>query len=179
MKFTPLERSSILSGDTNASFRVLSVDNEADSLILRQKCRDVDFQADKELIQLLISRLKLTMAAESGVGIAAPQVGVLRNVFLFMRFDKPEQPIEVAINPRIVSTSPDTYCFERDGCLSVPDRRENTRRYVWIDVEYSNEAGKQVRERLYGGMRGADFTGVIFQHEFDHLQGVLYIDRIY
>jgi peptide deformylase len=119
------------------------------------------------------------MAAESGVGIAAPQVGVLRNVFLFMRFDQPDQPIAVAINPRIVSTSPDTYCFERDGCLSVPDRRENTRRYQWIDVEYTNEHGLTVRERLFGGMRGGDFTGVIFQHEFDHLRGILYTDRIY
>lgn len=51
-------------------------------------------------------------------------------------------------------------------------------RYPWIDVEYYNEKGELKQERLSGYSRETDFTGIIFQHEFDHLQGVLFIDKL-
>ena len=73
----------------------------------------------------------------------------------------------------------ETICFEGDGCLSVPDLSGSTKRYAWIDVEYYNEKGELIKERLSGQSRGSDFTGVIFQHEFDHLQGILFIDRLF
>ena len=176
---TEQERNMILSGDENTPFRVLTVDDAADSLILRTECIDLDFKADSALIATLIARMDTTMKAENGVGLAAPQIGILRNIFLFMRIDKPGNPVEVAINPRILNKPDETICFEGDGCLSIPGQSGNSVRYAWIEVEYLNAKGEMVRERLEGFSRKTDFTGIIFQHEFDHLRGVLYTDKLY
>lgn len=178
---TEQELTLINSGTTETPFRVLLTTSETDSMFLRQKSvdvEDVENIANDKYLQHFIKRLKLTMEVANGVGIAAPQVGVGRNVFAFMRIDKPEMPVEIAINPKIVAHSPNQYCFEGDGCLSVPEESGNTLRYEWIDVEYYNEQGQLVKERLNGGTRETDFTGVIFQHENDHLNGVLFVDRI-
>lgn len=177
---TSNEKSLIHSGAKDTPFRVLLTNNEKDSLFLRKKSMDIDTKdiASNKDLQLLISRLNLTLAVESGVGIAAPQVGVGRNLFLFMRLDKEGMPVQVAINPRITGHSEEEFLFEGDGCLSVPELSGTTRRYAWIDVEYYDEKGIPVKERLSGGGRGEDYTGVIFQHEFDHLQGILFTDRL-
>ncbi|SHF53178.1 peptide deformylase [Dysgonomonas macrotermitis] len=172
------EKALINSGNEITPFRVLKVTDKEDSLFLRTPCVDFDLNRDKKEIALLIARLKVTMAEESGVGIAAPQVGIGRNLFLFMRIDIPEHPVVAAINPKIVNRPEETVCFERDGCLSIPGISGNSVRYPWVDVEYTNEEGQLVRERLQGYSRQTDFTGVIFQHEFDHLQGVLFIDKL-
>lgn len=169
------------SANMETPFRVLLTTNEQDSLFLRKKSIDIkdakDIAGNKDW-QHFIERLKMTMAVESGVGIAAPQVGVGRNLFLFMRLDKPGMPVEAAINPRIVNYSDELIAFEGDGCLSVPELSGTTTRYAWIDVEYYNQQGELIKERLHAGARGEDFTGVIFQHEFDHLQGILFTDRL-
>lgn len=177
-RMTVEEIALIEKADTITPMRVLKIENAKDSLLLRSKSKDVDYKKDRVILQKLINRLKATMIAESGVGIAAPQVGILRNIFLFVRIDKPEHPVEVAINPTIIAFSEEKYIFEGDGCLSVPDRKGNSLRYKWIDVEYLNEEGYLIRERLFANSRLEDFTGVIFQHEFDHLNGILYIDKL-
>lgn len=177
---TTKERTLITDSGIDIPFRVLKTDSYADSLFLRKKCEDVSLQEFIESSdwQHFLTRLKLTMIVESGVGIAAPQVGVGRNVFVFRRIDKPEMPMAVAINPKITNHSKETICFEGDGCLSVPNRSGTSRRYSWVDVEYYNAKGEMVKERLSGYSRGADFTGIIFQHEFDHLQGILFTDKL-
>lgn len=175
------EKNLINSGDAATPLRVLLTDNKEDSLFLRKKGIDIDVKdiaANKDW-QHFIERLKLTMAVESGVGIAAPQVGIGRNLFVFMRLDKPGLPVEVAINPHITGHPDETVCFKDDGCLSVPDRSGDTKRYAWVDVEYYNEKGELIKERLSGHSREGDFTGVVFQHEFDHLQGILYTDKLW
>ncbi|QIK59552.1 peptide deformylase [Dysgonomonas sp. HDW5A] len=177
-QFTQDEKDLINSGTTETPFRVLKVTDQQDSIFLRQKCSDIENINESEDLQLLIDRLKATMAAESGVGIAAPQVGIARNVFLFTRIDKANYPVIVAINPKIVNHPEETICFERDGCLSIPGISGNSIRYPWVDVEYTDENGNLVQERLEGYSRESDFTGIIFQHEFDHLQGVLFIDKL-
>ena len=177
-QFTQDEKGLINSGTTETPFRVLKVTDQQDSIFLRQKCSDIENINESEDLQLLIDRLKATMAAESGVGIAAPQVGIGRNIFLFTRIDKANYPVIVAINPKIVNHPEETICFERDGCLSIPGISGNSIRYPWVDVEYTDENGNLVQERLEGYSRESDFTGIIFQHEFDHLQGVLFIDKI-
>ncbi|MDR1091141.1 MAG: peptide deformylase [Prevotella sp.] len=177
---TVKEQQIINASDVNTTFRVLQTDNIGDSLFLRKKSINIDIKniaKDKDW-QLFIERLKLTLAAESGVGIAAPQVGVGRNLFLFTRIDKPGMPVQVAINPRIVNHSQETICFEGDGCLSIPNTSGTSRRYAWIDVEYYNEKGEFIKERLSGSSRKGDFTGIVFQHEFDHLHGVLFTDKL-
>ncbi len=177
-QFTQNEKILINSGTTETPFRVLKVTDQQDSIFLRQKCSDIENINESEDLQLLIGRLKTTMAVESGVGIAAPQVGIGRNIFLFTRIDKANYPVIVAINPKIVNHPEETICFERDGCLSIPGISGNSIRYPWVDVEYTDENGNLVQERLEGYSRESDFTGIIFQHEFDHLQGILFTDKL-
>lgn len=170
----------INNGDENTPYRVLLTTNKQDSLFLRRKSIDINVDSIKndENLQLFINRLALTMDVESGVGIAAPQVGLGRNIFIFVRMDIPNNPVHVAINPKIIGHSEEMVCFEGDGCLSIPDTSGNSRRYAWVDVEYYNHNGELIKDRLSGHSRQGNFTGVIFQHEFDHLQGVLFTDKL-
>lgn len=179
-KMTENEIKLINNGNNNSPYRVLTIDDKQDSLFLRQKCEDIDVETigKDENLRTFITRLKITMQAESGIGIAAPQVGIGRNIFLFTRIDRTGEPVVVAINPKITAHSKETICFERDGCLSIPGISGNSQRYKWVEVEYYDETGKKHKERLSGYSRQSDFTGVIFQHEYDHLQGILFIDKL-
>lgn len=175
---TKKEKDLIYGGSAETPFRVLLSTNAEDSLMLRKKSIDIEPVKDNADLQMLIQRMRATLEVENGVGIAAPQIGVSRNVFLFMRIDKPGHPMEVAVNPKITARSGEMVCFEDDGCLSVPDVYANSLRYEWIEVEYYNEEGEKISERLEGYSRFDNFTGIIFQHEYDHLQGVLFVDRL-
>lgn len=177
-QFSEKEKELINNGTENTALRVLLTTNEQDYQFLRQKCSDVDNIVGNKDLQLLIERMKATMDIESGVGIAAPQVGIAKNIFLFTRIDQPDYPVVAAINPKIINHSEETICFERDGCLSIPETSGNSVRYSWVEVEYTNEDGKLVREVLEGYSRADNFTGVIFQHEYDHLQGILFTDKL-
>jgi peptide deformylase len=179
MGLTNEEKTLINGGEANEPFRVLLTTNTEDSLILRQKSQTIELTKDTGDLKLLIARLKVTLETENGVGIAAPQVGILRNLFLIMRVDKPGMPVEVVINPAIVSFPDETICFERDGCLSIPEISGNSIRYPWIEVEYFNENGEKIREKLSGHSRQDNFAAVIFQHEYDHLQGILFVDKLF
>jgi len=176
-QFSEKEIALINNGSMQEPFRVLKVTNEEDSIILRTKCEDIDNIEGNRELQILIMRMAKTLEVEAGVGIAAPQVGILKNVFLFVRLDMPDEPLDVAINPRIINHPKETICFKDDGCLSIPGKSEDSERYPWVEVEYTDIRGKVVREILDGHSRNGNFTGVIFQHEYDHLQGILYIDR--
>lgn len=179
-EMTTTEIELIKSDSINAPFYVLQTTKKEDSLFLRLKAKDLDVEtiASNVNLQILIERMKVTLEAEQGVGLAAPQVGIGRNLFLFMRIDQPGYPIQVAINPKIVNHPNETICFEGDGCLSIPNISGNSIRYPWIEVEYYDEKGFLHKERLSGYSRKTDFTGIIFQHEYDHLQGVLFIDKL-
>ncbi len=176
--FTKEEKQVICHEKTHTPFRVLQITNRKDSLFLRKQCKDINIRKNDKELTHLIKRMRATLAAEDGVGIAAIQIGIARNLFLFQRIDKPGKPVEAAINPRIINHSPDTFCFEGDGCLSIPGIFGSSSRYTWIEVEYLDENGIKKQEKLSGYSRNSDFTGVIFQHEFDHLQGVLFIDKL-
>jgi peptide deformylase len=176
--FTEAEKTIIASGTAETPFRVLQITDKQDSIVLRTPCSDVRNFANDSIFHLLVERLKTTLREENGVGIAAPQVGISKNLFLFLRLDLPGQPVVVAVNPKIINHPDTTVCFERDGCLSIPDRSGNSVRYPWIDVEYWNEKGEKIRERLAGYSRRNTFTSVIFQHEYDHTKGVLFIDKL-
>ncbi|MDR1810075.1 MAG: peptide deformylase [Prevotella sp.] len=176
--FSAAETALITSGTAETSFRVLKITDKQDSMLLRTPCADLENFVGDSTFLLLIERMKTTLREENGVGIAAPQVGLSRNVFLFIRLDLPDEPVAVAVNPRIVNHPDTLVCFERDGCLSIPDRQGNSLRYPWIDVEYIDEQGRLVRERLEGYSRRNTFSAVIFQHEYDHTRGVLFIDKL-
>lgn len=176
--FSKQELAMIREAGGDVPFRVLETTNEGDALVLRATgkelkgfARDTDFQA-------FIERLKVTLVEEEGVGIAAPQVGILKNVFLFVRTGRGGGEVVTVVNPEIVRRPDETVCFEGDGCLSVPEATGNTARYPWIEVEYYNEAGALVREWLEGYSRETGFDAVVFQHEYDHLKGILFTDRL-
>lgn len=178
--FTERELEIIHNGVETTPFRILQVTDPVDSIVLRMQSEDVDVDSIENDVnlQLLIRRLALTMKESGGVGIAAPQVGVLKNVFVFMRLDLPDEPVQVVINPKIIDFPTDTVCFERDGCLSIPNMRANSLRFPWVEVSYLDEKGKTCHEHLYGHSRNDHFTAVIFQHEYDHLRGILFTDKI-
>ena len=107
-----------------------------------------------------------------GVGIAAPQVGVLKNIIWVQRFDKENVPFEVYLNPKIIKYSKKTQTV-REGCLSIPNRSDtlNSRSFS-ISIEYDTMKAQHKTESVEG------FTSVIFQHEIDHLNGILYLDHL-
>ena len=176
--FAGAEQSLILSGTAEMPFRVLQVTDRQDSVVLRKPGSDLKNFAADPAFHIFLARLKATLEAENGVGIAAPQVGVSKNLFLFMRLDSPDKPVQVVVNPKIIRHPDTPVCFERDGCLSVSGHSAISIRYPWIEVEYFNEKGKKVRERLEGYSRQDTFTAIIFQHEYDHLKGILYTDKL-
>ncbi len=155
--------------------RVLTVEDAADLKVLRAECRD--FSA-RELADPLYAELAskliatVTSPEQDGVGIAGPQVGLSRNVIAVQRFDKEGEPFEVYPNIRITAFRGEMEPGP-EGCLSVPGRRGKVLRWRDIDICYTSpETGQEVSERVEG------FTAVIFQHETDHLQGILYTDKL-
>ena len=173
--------------EADSIMRVLTVDNKDDAAVLRAKSTDLSVEAlrsddYKKLAELMLATV--THPSQDGVGIAAPQVGLNRRVVAVQRFDKEEVlpdgsescPFEIYPNIRIVSMSGQLESGP-EGCLSVPDRHGDVMRSREIVIEYADvsrldEKDYMVRETVYG------FTAVIFQHEIDHLDGVLYIDRL-
>ena len=177
--FTAEERDFIYLAAADVPFRILQITERDDSVLLRTVSTDMKNYENDSLFMHFIRRLESTLQASGGVGIAASQVGIRRNVFLFTRLDLPNEPVAVAINPRILGTSENKINFENDGCLSIENIRGISKRFEWIDVEYFNPQGEKITERLTTGRnRQEQFTGVIFQHEYDHTKGVLFIDRL-
>ena len=155
--------------------RVLTVDDEADLKVLRTPCRDITARelAD-ELYAAIADKLIATVTSpeQDGVGIAGPQVGLSRNLIAVQRFDKEGEPFEVYPNIRITAFRGEPVPGP-ESCLSVPGRRGKVLRWRDIDICYTSpESGQEVSERVEG------FTAVIFQHETDHLQGILYTDKL-
>ena len=170
--FTSAEREVICQGE--GIMRVLSIDNEADSLFLREESLPIsESMLQTEEWTLLRERMLLTVQdpEATGVGIAAPQVGIHRNVVAVQRFDKEGEPFEFFINPEIIE-----HVGERadggEGCLSVPELYGNVSRWQEIVLRYRDEEFVEHTERIEG------FTAVIFQHEVDHLSGRLFIDYL-
>lgn len=128
-------------------------------------------------IQTLIDALLLTVEQSHGVGIAAPQVGESVRLFIVASHPNPRYPNApemeptAIINPRIVDHSPET---EKgwEGCLSVPGIRGLVPRYTAIQVEYTGRDGKFYQQTF------TDFVARIFQHELDHLNGIVFLDRV-
>ncbi|MDR2839980.1 MAG: peptide deformylase, partial [Paludibacter sp.] len=118
---TDAERKIVFSATAHTPFRVLQITDKTDSLTLRTDCSDLTNFVGDSAFTLLVERLKTTLETEDGVGIAAPQIGINKNLFLFIRLDLPDQPVVVAVNPKIINKPDSLVCFERDGCLSIPD----------------------------------------------------------
>lgn len=156
--------------------RILTTDNAEDLAVLRSQSRDFSL-ADIETVEYrnLASKLITTLqSTDGGVGLAAPQVGIKRRVVAVQRVDKEGEPIEVYPNIRIEEFRGELQAGP-EGCLSVPDRRGEVLRSRDITIVYTDaslDQPREIREDVSG------FAAVIFQHEVDHLDGILYIDKL-
>ncbi|MEI6765244.1 MAG: peptide deformylase [Bacteroidota bacterium] len=179
LALTSDEKALILAGDDTTLMRVLTINILDDSLKLRTKSHDVRPDTNDAALMQLIHRMLVTVKdpANPGVGIAAPQVGINRNIIWVQRLDKAGKPFEVYLNPRIVLYSNKQIIFNGDGCLSIPGVHGNSHRSSAVVVEYDLPDGSHHQE-LIEGYSSTNFTSVIFQHEIDHLNGILFIDRL-
>lgn len=154
--------------------RVLKITNKTDSILLRAKSHYVKPNSKNKILNQFINRLYTTVTDSTtlGVGIAAPQVGILKNIIWVQRLDKENIPFEVYLNPKIIKYSKKTQTV-REGCLSIPNRSAVLNsRSEQIKIEYDTMKGIHKSEVIEG------FTAVIFQHEIDHLNGILYLDHL-
>lgn len=217
-----MEKKIIASADSRGVMRVLTIEDMADSLILRRPCADFSsgdlesmFKDSLSPAARLVSQLVSTVTdpSQDGVGIAGPQVGLSRRIVAVQRFDKEGQPFEVYPNIRIVRYG-EGHRTGSEGCLSIPDRSgmversdsivieyakksapqhsaKNSAQYSTKDSEQEDSAPKSAPEGsaqystkdstqpyIYVQEAVGGFTAVIFQHECDHLDGILYIDRL-
>lgn len=143
---------------------------------LRQKAAAVSNLANKE-IQDLIDDLILTVQDVDGVGIAAPQVYESKRIFILASHPNPRYPKApkmtpmAVINPKIVSHS-NKMIKDWESCLSIPGIRALVPRYQSIAVEFTTRQGKVAKRQF------KDFVARIFQHEYDHLEGTVFLDRV-
>lgn len=147
-------------------FEILTYPNE----FLKKSSRQVE-NIDED-IQLIIDRMAATMYHAPGVGLAAIQVGIDLSIIVYDISAKDEEPdLQVLINPVIVESSGSTVT-ENEGCLSVPDLQANVKRHEFVRVNALDRHGNSVQ------LEAKDLLAIVLQHEIDHLNGVLFIDRI-
>lgn len=162
--------------------RILRIDNEEDKKILKTRCRPVKLPQNG--LRRLVEDMFETMREANGVGLAAPQVGLTIRVVVIeipAEYETREDGTEVEvapaepyvlINPTIIKTS-DEQVMRQEGCLSLPGWYGEVPRAAWVTVEFQDLTGKERRMRRAGGM-----LGWAIQHEVDHLEGVLFTERI-
>lgn len=141
--------------------------------ILKKKASDLgeDYPGLKELIANMYD----TMYNASGVGLAAPQIGLSIRLFVTdaaaYEEEKSKNFKKVFINPLIVEEEGDLWMFN-EGCLSIPNVREDVRRKRNVRIQYYDE-DFEFHDETYSGLEAR-----IIQHEYDHIEGILFIDRI-
>ncbi|MFP4557229.1 MAG: peptide deformylase [Bacteroidales bacterium] len=150
---------------------VLKSHNLKDSTVLATVSKPID-PNNTVLIREIVSKLfrTVTDSLSAGVGIAAPQVGISKRIILVQRFDKPSSPFEAYVNPAIIQKTELTK-IQHEGCLSVDNTRLQVKRPYAILVGYFTVNGEYKFEMV------EDFTARIFQHEIDHLNGILFTQR--
>lgn len=121
-------------------------------------------------LEQLHARMLATVSLEQGVGIAAPQVGIVRRVILVKRLDLPDKPFVFYLNPQITQMSAEQE-LDREGCLSVPAGFGQVQRARSIVLRHQTADGQWQTEAI------KDFTARIFQHEIGHLDGILFVER--
>lgn len=175
----------LIRGHQDSIMRVLTVEDSLDNTILRSVSNDMPASALlSEEYETLCKRMIATVThpSQDGVGIAGPQVGLNRRIVAVQRFDKTGFPFEVYPNIRIVWAS-DSLSYGSEGCLSVPGRRGEVLRARKIVIEYADMEAltERIEDKETIPVKRdtvSGFTAVIFQHETDHLDGILYIDRL-
>jgi peptide deformylase len=148
----------------------LNIQTGTENKILRTRSERVG-KIDKK-IRKLIDNMEETLHAEQGLGLAAPQVGEdIRVILARLNYDTPHEMVKPMINPEILFTSKETEIAE-EGCLSLPNFFKPVERFKMIRVRFDDiRGGSQILEL-------EDLNARIIQHEVDHLNGVLFVDRV-
>lgn len=169
--------------------RILTIDNTADLAVLKQISKPVEAVDDD--VRALMDDMLETMYAAPGIGLAAAQIGDLRRVVVMDMHDGdlPEGDVQKVdeggreveddrrsnprffANPEILWSSDELFQYE-EGCLSLPEYFDTVERPARIRVAYLNRESQRVEEEIDG------LYAVCFQHELDHLEGVLFIDHL-
>lgn len=134
--------------------------------VLRKKAREVEVVDDK--IRELLDDMVETLHAYNGVGLAAPQVGILKRVIVIDLYDD-KGPMKL-VNPKIVKQKGEQEVEE--GCLSFPNQFAKIIRPAEVIIEALNENGKKIK------IKGEGLLAQALSHELDHLDGVLFVDKI-
>ncbi|WP_162086624.1 peptide deformylase [Chryseobacterium aquaeductus] len=168
-KLTTSEISLINRGDVKTLLPIFQTTDSHQHTTLLDQSKEID-PTDPNTATL-VSRMKESLlSTDGGVGIAAPQVGINRKVIWVQRFDKEGEPLEYFINPAITWKS-ELQNLGSEGDLSIPDFNGQFYRSQVIQLEYVDLKGQKYSEIVEG------FTAVIFQHEIDHLFGILISDK--
>ena len=167
--------------------RILTIDNAADLAILKRVSTPVEAVDDS--VRALMDDMLDTMYDAPGIGLAAVQIGDLRRVVVMDLGDgpspeggaggEPQSEEEAArrpnprffANPEVLWASDEQFCYE-EGCLSIPEYYDEVERPARVRVAYLNREGERIEEEIEG------LYAVCFQHELDHLNGVLFIDHL-
>jgi peptide deformylase len=140
------------------------------SKVLRQVAKRVT-QINQEL-RALVAEMLRTMYSKDGIGLAAPQVGVLKQLLVVdIDPENPATPPLVLINP-VVEAQGNTLAVGDEGCLSIPGVFLPVKRPAQVTVSFKDEGGK-LHRRCF-----SDLTARVILHEIDHLQGVMFVDRV-
>ena len=144
--------------------------------VLREQAQPVEEIHSAE-IQDLMADLVATLASTNGVGIAAPQIAASWRIIIVASRPSerypfaPEMSPTLMINPYFTALS-ETQEKDWEGCLSIPSIRAQVPRFTQIQIHYTDVEGQSQSQRLEG------FVARVFQHEYDHLNGIVYLDRV-
>ena len=152
--------------------RIVQIDE--DNPVLRDKARPI--KSVNRRIRKLLDDMVETMRDANGVGLAGPQVGMGQRLLVMevpVDIEDPEAGTIVyrVVNPLILAESEETE-EGQEACLSIPSLHGDVPRNLAVDVQYTNEKGEEIEERMEG------FLARVFQHELDHLDGILFTDRV-
>ena len=156
---------------------ILPVAQRGEDILRLKAARVADTEFNSDWLMQLASDMIENMLERSGVGIAAPQVYISKRVIIVasrpnLRYpDAPEMDAVVMVNPEILEQS-DVTVLGEEGCLSVPNERGQVQRAQSIKVLYHTLTG-ELMESIFEG-----FPARIVQHEIDHLNGILFVDRL-
>ena len=147
---------------------IINIEKGKENKILRTISEEVkDIKAPE--IQEFISDMKMTLlATPNGVGLAAPQAG--KNLRIFVASEDLKLSQTVFINPKIIKMS-DNFELKEEGCLSLPEFYGKVKRAEWVKAEAYNENGRKFKIKAKG------LISQLIQHEIDHLNGILFIDK--
>ena len=157
--------------------KVLKI-REVGDPILNKISDEVDIKNIDEYILDIIEDLKSTLEFGTGLGIAAPQIGINKRIIVVgakkenIKYNDAEEiPVTAMINPTWIKLSKETD-IQYEGCMSVPSIRGRVERYKNIELTYYNEKGEKIVKQLNG------FLARLVQHECDHLDGIVFLERV-